>query len=367
MALQVTSRIFVYAIVLAGTAHLIYPVWVWIGGSARPNFETWLSPFRILLGVGQLLSAWYSLRVIQQWEARWKLNPGKPESIPTPNQFFSPQASLWQPTADMKASGEGRFCGRVSTWLAAKQYGFVQGDDGNDYLLRASDLLSRSRSATIQPGDQIEFDSVATPRGYRAKRATVCVASSDWLYELPVEVMTSKYDNIRGWEILEETNWTVCGHESRNLDTAKAAALGLAVTLGANAILELTYQKATRSESSDSGKGTHYYTVHFFSGRLATVGRRSSSGWYSHASLLGLNRRIADYAARLHDYEMRAKPIERAQLTIISVATLYVMFLTPSWGWRICEGLLAALFFSSIKPSTLAFWQSQVSGLANQR
>lgn len=55
--------------------------------------------------------------------------------------------------------------GKVKFFNKSKRYGFVSGDDGNDYFFHDSGL---SEGLYVQDGDKVEFKVVEGDRGQKA-------------------------------------------------------------------------------------------------------------------------------------------------------------------------------------------------------
>ena len=55
--------------------------------------------------------------------------------------------------------------GEVKFFNQMKNYGFIKGDDGQDYFVHGSGLAP---STVIDQGDRVEFDAEQTPKGPKA-------------------------------------------------------------------------------------------------------------------------------------------------------------------------------------------------------
>jgi len=47
--------------------------------------------------------------------------------------------------------------GKVVSYLAAKKYGFIQGDDGESYFLHFSELLDKKDEGKLVKGSMVHF------------------------------------------------------------------------------------------------------------------------------------------------------------------------------------------------------------------
>lgn len=176
--------------------------------------------------------------------------------------------------------------GAVTSFLPAKGYGFVRGDDGRDYFLHQSDLSPEQ--ATPIEGQRLAFEEVATPKGYRARRVKLLGEIGPVCYLAPDVVLHSRDSDIRGWETLKTSLWTVNGSSRNSPDDAKDLLLERIAMLGANAAVLVRYYKTTGSEAG-RGRGTHHYTIHNFKAHPVFVGKASTSGTISRDALNSLD------------------------------------------------------------------------------
>lgn len=178
--------------------------------------------------------------------------------------------------------------GVIRSYLREKGYGFINGDDGKDYFFRGNSFESAEQQLLCD-GIQVEFEQIASPKGYSATKCRLVTPTRIDTYLAPVEFATSKTKSFRDWEILEEGNWLVHGSSRDSPDAAKADAIHKAELIDANALVELRYYKTTGSESAKGGRGTYRFTIHNYAGRPVTVGRKSSTGSLKVADLPGID------------------------------------------------------------------------------
>ena len=168
--------------------------------------------------------------------------------------------------------------GCVISYIEEKQYGFIDGDDNRKYFFHKNDILDKT--VVIRDGMQLEFDPIATAKGYAAKEIKVLASqktrSTIDTYVTPEEVYISKTNSVKGWEVVETSDWKVIG-TSKDLDTAKSDVLYYAEKIGGNALLNYRYTTSKESEGT-SGGGTYHYTMHSFSGDVVTIAQKSSRG-----------------------------------------------------------------------------------------
>lgn len=172
--------------------------------------------------------------------------------------------------------------GTIKTYLPEKQYGFIKGDDGKDYFFHESQFKDKTHIGKLCEEAIVRFDQQATPKGYKAKNCSLVNTSEIQSYVVPDSFVTSRSDGVRGWDIIEHSDWVVLGSSSYSPDSARQ--------IGANALINLEYFKTTGSQAG-TGNGTYHYTIHNFRGRAVTLAKRNFNGKYHSEDLLGLNDR----------------------------------------------------------------------------
>ena len=61
--------------------------------------------------------------------------------------------------------------GTIKVWEAGKGWGFIEGDDGEDYFLNVVNARSGQR---MRKGLQVKFDVFESQRGPEAENVSVC-------------------------------------------------------------------------------------------------------------------------------------------------------------------------------------------------
>ena len=168
--------------------------------------------------------------------------------------------------------------GIVKSFVESKGYGFIEGDDGKTYFFHISDIKNRIE---LKDNIAVEFDEVATPKGYSAKNITILIDRENKVYNnnyyiLPDDIYISKKDEVKGWSIIDRSSWRVIS-KSKDLNKAKDDILAYARDIGGNALVNYSYDKKTESEST-SGGGTYYFSVHQFYGDVVLIGKPSNKG-----------------------------------------------------------------------------------------
>lgn len=185
--------------------------------------------------------------------------------------------------------------GTVTSFLPGKGYGFVRGDDGRDYYLHASDCECAEQ---VIEGRRVGFEEAATPKGYRARRVRVVPLTGDTRYRVPGEVISSRSQEVRDWQILEASRWTLHGSSRDSPDEANDILRANASRVGANGLVGVRYYK-TRGSEAGTGRGTHYYTIHNFSGTPVALGCASTNGTHTLDTLRGLDSRALQLKQQL--------------------------------------------------------------------
>lgn len=161
--------------------------------------------------------------------------------------------------------------GFIKNYNEEKGFGFIETSDKESYFFHKNDVTYTD----FKKNDFVSFSEGLSRKGPFAKN--IQLNKENVAFEVPSEVYLSKTDEIKGWETLEETNWMFHTSSRSSPDSAKRELIKVATSMNANAILNLTYYTSTGSESG-TGKGTHYYTIHNYSGNLANIAKKSLSG-----------------------------------------------------------------------------------------
>ena len=187
--------------------------------------------------------------------------------------------------------------GTVTSYLSDKNYGFIKGEDGKDYFFHDSSLKDKKDINKLCEDLILEFEQKATPKGYSAVNIRLLDDNITLKYNIPDTVYVSKQDEIKGWEVIEESDWIITGTSSESPDSAKEDLINKANLIGANAIFYTNYYKTTGSEAG-TGRGIHHFTIHNYVGRAMNIGKKSANGKYSVQDLTTINKQ----ASELKDY-----------------------------------------------------------------
>jgi cold shock CspA family protein len=196
--------------------------------------------------------------------------------------------------------------GKIKTFLPEKGYGFIKGDDSKDYFFHKVSLSNLSDERNICEEVFVDFEQVATPKGYQAKKIRIINSDMIATYISPEKFLYSSSFSVKGWDILETASWIVIGASRESPDKAKEIALKRARSLGASGMIEFEYFK-TRGSEPGTGKGTYYFTIHNYRGRPVMLARKNASSTLKKESFLGLDNRLNAEKIRLKSFTEKSK------------------------------------------------------------
>lgn len=173
--------------------------------------------------------------------------------------------------------------GKIKSFIEGKGYGFVLGEDGKDYFLHKKNMIGFPLSG-VADGTIVDFEPAANSKGYLAQRCEI-IEVAEVGYEMPSQLLTSKSDTVRGWEVLEVSDWIIESVWNKDKNMALRDFKMRASLLGANAILEFRYVQDTESE------GNYKYSVFKYVGRLAFVAKKSVNSNVNLKEIQSINSR----------------------------------------------------------------------------
>ncbi|MGP1484954.1 MAG: cold shock domain-containing protein [Campylobacter sp.] len=224
--------------------------------------------------------------------------------------------------------------GFIKSCLDEKKYGFIKGDDKKDYFFLYSSVEAAKRDKICDYAS-VEFEPNATPKGYSATKITILDKQIG--YEAPSEFITTKSDHVNGYEIVEPSNWIVCG-SSRDLDEAKADMIERAKSIGANSLIGMRYSKGTGNE------GNYYYSIHDFSGVAVNLGKKAPNGEPKDKFLQNIDEKASDLKKRLKNKTLTRK-ILKTIIVLFFVLMAFFSYKSHSIGYTIVFGLVGIFIF----------------------
>jgi cold shock CspA family protein len=247
--------------------------------------------------------------------------------------------------------------GIIKSYLSEKQYGFIKGDDGKDYFFHQNSLKNKQDIDKLCEGLYLEFDQEATPKGYSATKISLLDKDIILKYEIPDDIYTSNSSHIKGWNIIENSNWLVIGSSRNSPDSAKADLKSKAKPIGANSLINVKYIKTTGSEAG-TGRGTHYYTIHNFKGQAVNIAKKSSYGKYNLSDFKNINIQADKLKNKL---VKQTESSQNFKLTLWGVLIVFIIILWVSQSKNqpipiIVTGVLIVIGFIFIRSHNYDDW-----------
>jgi cold shock CspA family protein len=157
--------------------------------------------------------------------------------------------------------------GVVTSFVQAKGYGFINGDDGERYFVHVNDVLGDQGLVT---GHRVTFVPTPSPKGSKAKQVVPGLGPTP-IYAEPDSFIWSKGGPPPGMEVVLTigSGWG----KSNDPNEARQNLTNQAREMGANAVLNVTMDKWTESQPFSN----YCSTMHCFSAEFAVVKVISSS------------------------------------------------------------------------------------------
>jgi cold shock CspA family protein len=190
-----------------------------------------------------------------------------------------------------------RLEGAVKFFQAQRGFGYIAGKDGKDYFFHLSSVNCSPEE--IADGQVATFEPGVTPKGYRAYKVELAPLE-EMLYEVPQDVLISKTNEVKGWNILASLGKSI-SYECRNPDEGRESLKHLAKSMNANGIINFTVEKYTANGGFFNRN--FYYTMHKFYGIPVQLGRRSINGTIQRGDLHAMRplyRKWSDHDDKLN-------------------------------------------------------------------
>jgi len=159
--------------------------------------------------------------------------------------------------------------GWVRSFLNDRGYGFIEGDDGQDYFFHIDDL--RGHELPV-PRQEVSFTPDVTAKGPRARSVMLSARAqrAQQIYVNPDHFIMTRDTEIRGYVIVRMVGQNFWG-ESNDPNAAREILKQQAQSRGANAIVGLNLQKYTKAQACSN----YRYTMHRFYGN-AVIAKKVS-------------------------------------------------------------------------------------------
>jgi cold shock CspA family protein len=163
--------------------------------------------------------------------------------------------------------------GWVRNFIAERNYGFIEGDDRQDYFFHLDDVDGQEPPAPCQ---EVTFNPTRTAKGLRARSVTPSgrAPRAQQVYLNPDRFIMTREPEIRGYVIVRvvaKNAWAEANDPNQARDNLRLQA----ESWGANAIVGLTLEKYTKND----GCSNYQYTMHRFYGH-AVVAKKVSYTTY---------------------------------------------------------------------------------------
>ena len=146
------------------------------------------------------------------------------------------------------------------SYVPTKKYGFIKGDDGENYFFHLSKLSANHTENELSRGTYVQFDVMPTSKGLAAIK--VSIKSSYKVKEMIPFIMTRQSSPKHG-DVIRQAN--VQTHFFDSPDKARSHLKALTGAIGGNAILNVRQIKDVFS------KGNYKYSVYSYSATIALV------------------------------------------------------------------------------------------------
>ncbi len=179
--------------------------------------------------------------------------------------------------------------GVIKSYDGVEQYGYVMDVDTNKSYHFSFRNCDYSLIPFINDGVYVTFELKPSPKGYKAINVEL-LNDSNFLYEIPNKLLTSKGTSIEGWNLHQTPDWYVVG-SGESPDEARQSMYSHCRELGATGVLAVSYQKTTGTD------GNYQFTVHNYVGAPAMLTRKHPRGTIHGHELGDLNGELAKLKA----------------------------------------------------------------------
>ena len=133
---------------------------------------------------------------------------------------------------------------------------------------------------------------------------------------MPLKVLTSKNDTIKGWEIIEEVEeYLTCSGSSP--DEARQKLINLAISLNISGFINMEYFKTQGND------GNYVFSIHHYRGIPVSIARRSIHGQYSFEEIPVIQENVHKYLGFINE----GRQSDEDWHSIITVVVMSIFFL----------------------------------------
>lgn len=144
--------------------------------------------------------------------------------------------------------------GKVKSYLTQKGYGFIRGEDEKDYFFHRSGLDKTLKESEVKEGMTVCFEGKPVPKGYQAFHIS---ESRSFEKEIAIDFYHSRRGAPEWMNI--HSSLEMKTRFFKNPEEAKEHLVRMANNAGANAILNMKYEKKTFAD------GNYKYSMHSYS------------------------------------------------------------------------------------------------------
>lgn len=178
--------------------------------------------------------------------------------------------------------------GYVLKYINNKKFGFLVGEDGNDYFFHKSEFKKQNiKDNHLSQGSEVIFTANRNDKGLCAKDCfllEIKKINKDH-YAPPNEIILSREDKIRGYELIDVTKHMLFA-ENRDPNVVRQELKNMCKKIGGNSLVNYKMDRYTDSKPG-RGNGTYYFTVHYASAIPVVVGKKTKLG-LPKSSLIGI-------------------------------------------------------------------------------
>jgi cold shock CspA family protein len=214
----------------------------------------------------------------------------------------------------MTASKNYITAGRITSYVSNKKFGFIQGDDGEQYFFHTSFLQDKTAETLLLKGARVEFDPTPSPKGLTAKSVVVFnpivgrkirpfirsrnAQAKDGTIERELHLRTRFFkDPNEGRQYLER----------------------LAHRVGANALLSHHFLKETFTE------GNYQYSMHTFLADIAVITEKVT--FNSERERDNAQNNVEHHLALFDEHASSIKELEeKARIDMLKGDSLSIVF-----------------------------------------
>jgi cold shock CspA family protein len=213
--------------------------------------------------------------------------------------------------------------GTVATFISQKTYGFITGEDGKSYYFNQQCLANPADVNEIADDLEVVFEPAATPKGYRANKVSFDKTDTVKTYFTPEQVMHSKSGEIKGWSVIQYSDWLIYSSTSESPEAAFTSLCESARAVNANAVLWMEYFK-TKGQS-----GNYIYTIHNYKARAAFVAKQSKNGVKTASEFPDINSDATKLKARFEATNTKARQLNKRNKRRVLLA--FIAFVATGW------------------------------------